>query len=69
MPGTGAAPSETTTIENRRSSSMRCFTRRATSSMSNGCSGSKITSAAPAMPASSPIQPAVRPMTSHTMTR
>ena len=31
MPGTGAAPTETTTIENRRSSSLRCFTRRAPS--------------------------------------
>ncbi len=37
--------------------------------MSNGCSGIKITSALPARPAVSPIQPALRPITSHTITR
>ena len=69
VPATGVAPSETTTIENGLRSEWIRRMRRQTASISNGCSGIKITSAPPAIPDVMPIQPAVRPITSHTITR
>ena len=57
------APSETTTIGAYWDWN-RCSTYSQTCSMSNGCSGIRITFAPPAMPACSAIQPACRPITS-----
>ena len=54
VPGTGTAPSLTTTIENVRRCECTARIRSQTSSMSNGCSGIKMTSAAPARPAVMP---------------
>ena len=68
-PSLGIAPSETTTIENVRPRAWRRRTWSHTCSMSNGRSGTRITSAPPAIPAYAAIQPAWRPMTSTTMTR
>ena len=57
----GWAPSATTTIGAYRVWN-RCSTYSQTCSMSNGCSGIRITFAPPAMPACSAIQPACRPI-------
>ena len=65
VPSVAIAPSDTTTIEKCRRTAWTSATRRQTSSMSNGCSGSRITSAPVATPAVHPIHPAWRPMTSH----
>ena len=65
----GVAPSATTTIENVLPRSWRRWMWRTTSSMSNGRSGMRIASAPPAMPLHSAMWPALRPMTSTTMTR
>ena len=50
LPSRGVAPSETTTIENVVPRAWRRLMRSQTSSMSNGRSGTRITSAPPAMP-------------------
>ncbi len=63
------APSATTTIENVRPDSWRRRMCAQTSSTSNGFSGIRTTSAPPAMPEYSAIQPAWRPMTSTMITR
>ena len=49
-PSFGVAPSATTTIENEWPFLWRLRTRSQTSSMSNGRSGTRITSAPPAIP-------------------
>ena len=59
----GCAPSATTTIGAYLVWN-RCSTHAQTWSMSNGCSGIRITFAPPAIPACSAIQPALRPITS-----
>ncbi len=69
LPSAGTAPSATTTIEKLACARWRCRRNRTTLSMSNGRSGARTTSAPPAMPAFTAIQPACRPMTSTTMTR
>jgi hypothetical protein len=50
LPSRGVAPSETTTIENVVPRAWRRLMRSQTSSMSNGRSGTRITSRRPAMP-------------------
>ena len=69
-PPAGVAPSATTTIENVLPVvSWRCVMWPQTSSMSNGFSGTRMTSAPPARPEAQAIQPASRPMTSQMITR
>ncbi len=69
VPSRGSAPSATTTMENDRPREWRREISRHTSSTSNGRSGIRITSAPPARPECSAIQPAWRPITSTTITR
>jgi hypothetical protein len=69
-PSERVAPSATTTIENVLPVvSWRWRMCSQTSSTSNGRSGTRMTSAPPAMPDHVAIQPASRPMTSQTITR
>ncbi len=69
VPSRGTAPSATTTIEKLAPWRWRCSMRAHTSAMSNGTSGTRTTSAPPAMPEWMAIQPAWRPITSTTITR
>ena len=62
-------PSLTTTMEKFLPRAWRLRIVSATSSKSTGISGMRITSAPPAMPLCTAIQPACRPITSTTMTR
>ena len=59
VPSLGTAPSATTTIEKKRPREWRRRISRTTSSMSKGRSGIRITSAPPARPEWSAIQPGV----------
>ncbi len=68
-PPAGAAPSATTMIVKWRPLASRARTAAATRRRSNGISGMRMTSAPPAMPPKSAIQPAWRPITSTTITR
>ena len=63
------APSATTTMEKRRPRLCRLRMWRTTSVRSMGRSGTRITSAPPAIPEWSAMCPAWRPITSQTMTR
>ncbi len=63
LPVLGCAPSATTTIGEYLVWNL-CSTHPQTCSMSNGCSGIRMTFAPPASPACSAIQPAFRPITS-----
>ena len=69
VPARGVAPSDTTTIENVRPLAWRRRMWPQTSSMSNGRSGTRITSPPPAIPACAAMNPAWRPITSRTITR
>src|SRR5437764_2858269 len=62
-------PSETTTIEKSLPRSCRRRMSSHASSIEIGCSGIRITSAPPAIPLTTAIQPVCRPITSTTMTR
>src|SRR5438552_3862102 len=68
-PSFGRAPSATTTSELKSPAISRARMASATLSKSNGISGIRITSAPPAIPPCSAIQPACRPITSTTMAR
>src|SRR5439155_1327556 len=68
-PSFGRAPSATTTSELRSPAVSRARMASATLSKSNGISGIRMTSAPPAIPPCSAIQPACRPITSTTMAR
>ncbi len=69
VPALGTAPSATTTMENDRPRECRRRRCAVTSSRSKGCSGMRMASAPPAMPAYRAIQPALRPITSTSITR
>ena len=69
VPSAGIAPSATTTIEKECPVRWRRRSTEATSSRSNGRSGSRIVSAPPAIPDDSAIHPALRPITSTTISR
>ena len=62
-------PSLTTTIEKSLPPACRFLSNAQASSTVTGCSGIRITSAPPAIPEWSAIQPVCRPITSTTMTR
>ena len=69
FPRSTCAPSATTTIENRSPRAWRAITQAETWASSMGRSGTRITSAPPAIPLWSAMCPACRPITSQTMTR
>src|SRR3954453_7701572 len=69
VPSSMIAPSATTTIEKKLPRRWRARIASQTDSRSTGRSGTRITSAPPAIPECRAIQPAWRPMTSSTSTR